>query len=97
MKKVISFINYKDGTGKTTPTINVGASLPKKGNKVLLIDLHAQTNLSEGLGLFDAPEPLYTTFQKSNVSICEVAENLFVIPSNLDCVGFDFDLARQNY
>jgi len=98
MNRVISFINYKGGTGKTTSSINIGACLAQMGHKVLLVDLDAQANLTEGLGIYDAPETLYTAFQKkSDVPITQVKENLFVIPSNLDCVGFDFDLARQDY
>ncbi|HVS39501.1 MAG TPA: AAA family ATPase [Gemmataceae bacterium] len=48
MAKVISFINYKGGVGKTTTTFHVGCGLamfePKK--KVLLIDADPQTNLT---------------------------------------------------
>jgi len=46
--KVISFINYKGGVGKTTTTFHIGCALamfePKK--KVLLIDADPQTNLT---------------------------------------------------
>ncbi len=47
MGKVISFINYKGGVGKTTTTYHVGCALSlyhKK--KVLLIDIDPQTNLT---------------------------------------------------
>jgi chromosome partitioning protein len=48
MAKVISFINYKGGVGKTTTTFHIGCALamfePKK--KVLLIDADPQTNLT---------------------------------------------------
>jgi chromosome partitioning protein len=48
MAKIISFINYKGGVGKTTTTYHVGCALamfePKK--KVLLIDADPQTNLT---------------------------------------------------
>src|SRR4051812_27035095 len=48
MAKVISFINYKGGVGKTTTTFHVGCALamfePKK--RVLLIDADPQTNLT---------------------------------------------------
>jgi chromosome partitioning protein len=46
--KIISFINYKGGVGKTTTTFHIGCALamfePKK--KVLLIDADPQTNLT---------------------------------------------------
>jgi chromosome partitioning protein len=48
MARVISFINYKGGVGKTTTTFHIGCALamfePKK--KVLLIDADPQTNLT---------------------------------------------------
>ena len=45
--KVISFINYKGGTGKTTSTYHIGCSLAQHhGKKVLLIDIDPQTNLT---------------------------------------------------
>ena len=45
--KVISFINYKGGVGKTTTTYHVGCSLAQHYNKkVLLVDIDPQTNLT---------------------------------------------------
>ncbi len=45
--KVVSFINYKGGVGKTTSTYHVGTSLAEHHNqRVLMIDIDPQTNLS---------------------------------------------------
>jgi chromosome partitioning protein len=45
MTKVISFINYKGGVGKTTSCFNIGQILAYEHNKnVLLVDLDPQTN-----------------------------------------------------
>jgi chromosome partitioning protein len=45
--KIISFINYKGGVGKTTTTFHVGCSLADHhGKKVLLLDIDPQTNLT---------------------------------------------------
>lgn len=48
MARIISFINYKGGVGKTTTTFHIGCALamfePKQ--KVLLIDADPQTNLT---------------------------------------------------
>ena len=37
--RIISFLNFKGGVGKTTSTHSIGAGLSKLGKKVLLIDL----------------------------------------------------------
>ena len=45
MAKIISFINYKGGVGKTTLAVEIAASLAyHHGQKVLLVDLDPQTN-----------------------------------------------------
>ena len=51
MAKTIAFINQKGGTGKTTSTVNIGVGLTRLGQKVLLVDLDPQANLSYHLGL----------------------------------------------
>ena len=46
--QVISFLNFKGGVGKTTNTVNIGATLamhPQTGGKrVLIVDLDPQCN-----------------------------------------------------
>lgn len=48
---IISIVNHKGGTGKTTTTINLGSALAAEGQSVLLIDLDAQGSLSYSLGI----------------------------------------------
>lgn len=45
--RIISFINYKGGVGKTTTTYHIGCSLAfHYGKRVLLVDIDPQTNLT---------------------------------------------------
>ncbi|MBC6424887.1 MAG: ParA family protein [Ekhidna sp.] len=48
---IISVVNQKGGTGKTTTTLNLSSALAKLGKNVLAIDMDSQGNLGYSLGL----------------------------------------------
>ena len=48
---VISIINNKGGTGKTTISVNLAAALANTGNRVLIIDLDSQASAAFYLGV----------------------------------------------
>jgi len=50
MTHVIAISNEKGGVAKTTSTLSLGAALAELGNKILLIDLDPQANLTLALG-----------------------------------------------
>lgn len=67
--KVISFINYKGGVGKTTTTYHIGCALAQFHEKrVLLIDIDPQTNLS----FLCAPFEKWFAFKKNNGTVADV-------------------------
>jgi chromosome partitioning protein len=60
MSKIIAVSNEKGGVAKTTTTLSLGAALAEIGNRVLLIDLDAQANLTLALG-FEPGEAEHTS------------------------------------
>lgn len=51
MKEIISIVNQKGGSGKTTTAIALGTGLKKRGFKVLFVDLDGQANLTNTIGI----------------------------------------------
>ncbi|MBX3038218.1 MAG: ParA family protein [Anaerolineales bacterium] len=88
MLKTIAVSNEKGGVAKTTTTLSLGAALAELGNRVLLIDLDAQANLTLGVG-FEPGEAELTSshIMLDNTPILSVRrkteiENLDLIPSS---------------
>jgi len=98
MSKVITISNHKGGVGKTTTAINIGAGLNRLGNKVLLIDLDPQANLSQSLGI-TTPEPSNTIYRamrgESNLKPIEILKGLDVIPSTLDLSAVEIEISGE--
>ena len=104
--KIISVANQKGGVGKTTTTINLGASLAAKGLRVALIDLDPQGNASTGLGI-DHSDRKTTTYDLllnemplSKILRKTAVPNLLISPANSDLNSADLELvstARRIY
>lgn len=83
----VAFINQKGGVAKTTSTLHLGAYLARKGKKVLLLDLDPQTDLSKGIGIYDADYTIVDFLKSepnSKVEYKEIEKNLCIIPGYYD-------------
>lgn len=81
---IISIVNHKGGVGKTTTTINVGKALSLMNNRVLLIDMDSQGNLSQCFGIHQ-PETqvIDALLDDTPLPIQQVTENLYISPSDI--------------
>jgi chromosome partitioning protein len=86
MARIISILNHKGGTGKTTTTLNLGKALSMIGYHILLIDLDAQANLSQSLGFEDEKETISEVFEQKlqELPIRKITDTLYIVPASLD-------------
>ena len=94
---IISVVNKKGGTGKTTSSINLGKGLALLNKSVLLIDLDPQGNLSYSLGIVPESCLLGEALVEGEITEDKIfeRENMDVVPSNNDLINYEFDFIQQ--
>src|SRR5699024_1623943 len=98
MGRVIAITNQKGGVGKTTSTVNLGASLASLGNRILLIDIDPQGNATSGVGVNkgDMNECIYNVLvedlEARKVCVPTDVDNLSIIPATIQLAGAEIEL-----
>ena len=99
--RIIALCNQKGGVGKTTTSINLGASLARYGRRVLAIDFDPQGALSAGLGINTHEVPniydlLLGSLKDAHEAIQHTGVDGFdVIPANIDLSAAEVHLVNE--
>lgn len=97
--RIITIANQKGGVGKTTTAINLATALAAIGERVLIVDLDPQGNASTGLGI-DRQDRTVSSYDVLvgaagvvDAAMATAVPGLFIVPSTLDLLGVEMEIA----
>lgn len=98
--RVLVIANQKGGVGKTTTAINVATALSLANQRVLLVDVDPQANLTSGMGLKGQSAPGGTIYQALTGEFADAGafvlptriDRLFLVPADRNLTGAELEL-----